>query len=48
LQLPDQQPQLLDLGLRRLLSGPGSITLDPQRRDRRVLLVDDFGQLLQA
>jgi hypothetical protein len=29
LQLPDQEPQLLDLGLRRLVPGPGSITLDP-------------------
>ena len=47
LQLPDQQPQLLDLRLGRLVFGPDSIALDPQRRDRRVLPGDDFGHLPQ-
>jgi hypothetical protein len=47
LQLPDQEPQLLDLGLCRLLLGLGSITLDPQRRNACILLGNHFSHLLQ-
>jgi hypothetical protein len=42
LQLPDQEPKLLDLGLRRLIPGLGSITFSLQRYDRGIVLGDDF------
>ena len=43
LQLPDQEPQLLDLRLCRVILELGSIALDPQRRNGCVLLGYDFG-----
>ena len=54
LQLPDQEPQLLDLGLRRVALGAKGVTLDQnsivlglQRYERSILLGDDFSHLLQ-
>jgi hypothetical protein len=54
LQLPDQEPQLLDLGLRRLTLLPNEVALGQnstafglQRDERGILLGDDFGHLLQ-
>ena len=48
LQLPDQEPQLLDLGLCRVALGPSSIAFGLQRDERSILLGDDFGHLLQV
>jgi hypothetical protein len=54
LQLPDQEPQLLDLGLRRVTFGTdgiplgqGSSMLSLQRDERGILLGDDFSHLPQ-
>jgi hypothetical protein len=53
LQLPDQEPQLLDLGLRRIALGPdgiplghGSIALDLEGNVSRALGGGDFSHLL--
>ena len=47
LQLPDQEPQLLDLGLCRVALGKSSITLGLQRYERDILPGNDFIHLLQ-
>ena len=54
LQLPDQEPQLLDLGLRRIMLGAkgvplgqDSIAFDLENSVPRALGDDDFRHLLQ-
>ena len=42
LQLPDQEPQLLDLGLRRVTLGQNSIALDLESSVSGALGSDDF------
>ena len=47
LQLPDQEPQLVDLGLCRIALRPSSIAFGLQRYERGILLCHDLSHLLQ-